>query len=254
MKIHHELRGEGAALVFVPGLGLDLGAWDEVAGALADRHACLLVDNRGSGRSPAPPGPYSVEEMAADVRDVLTAMGIDRATAVGHSLGGFVALQLALEHPDVVDGLILVSTASCGDLGRLGAAPDALPPLARTRGPLEEVVRDNLADAAAEGFAARQPARFEEFVAARLAGPPRGRGVAGQRAAVLAFDVRDRLREIHCPTIVVHGRADRLVPPSFGHELALGIAGSRFLELDGVGHLPMLEAPEELARIIGGLA
>jgi 3-oxoadipate enol-lactonase len=252
MEIHHERRGEGPPLLLIPGLGLDLGAWDAVADAVADRFSCILVDNRGAGRSPAPPGPYTVRELAADVRDLLAALGIDRVVPVGHSLGGFVALQLALDHPDAVAGLILISTAACGDLRRPGAHPEALAPLARTRGPVRDVVRDNLADAVAEGFPARHQALFEEFVAARLARPPRGRGVAGQRAAVAAFDARDRLREVRCPTVVVHGLADRLVPPAVGRALARGIDGARLVELEGVGHLPLLEAPGELARIIGG--
>jgi pimeloyl-ACP methyl ester carboxylesterase len=248
MELHFELRGGGPALVFIPGLGLDLGAWDEVAEALADRFTCILLDNRGAGRSPAPPGPCTVERMTGDVEGLLDALGLERATAVGHSLGGFVALQLALDRPERVSGLALVSTAARGDLGADGARP----PLARTGGPLAEVVRGNLADAAAEDFPARHPERFRRFVSARLAHPPRGRGVAGQRAAVAGFDARGRLGEVSCATAVVHGLSDRLVPALCGRELAAGIPGARFFGLEGVGHLPLLEAPGELARIIGG--
>jgi pimeloyl-ACP methyl ester carboxylesterase len=249
MEIFHELRGSGPPLLLIPGLALDLGAWDEVAEALADRFTCILLDNRGAGRSPAPPGPYTVEQMTGDVEGLLDALDLDHAIVAGHSLGGFVALQLALDRPERVSGLALVSTAARGDLGADGARP----PLARTGGPLAEVVRGNLADAAAKGFPARHPERFRRFVSARLACPPRGRGVAGQRAAVAGFDARGRLGEVRCPTAVVHGLSDRLVPAAFGRELAAGIPGARFVGLEGVGHLPMLEAPSELARVVSGL-
>ncbi|HUT77701.1 MAG TPA: alpha/beta hydrolase [Polyangia bacterium] len=250
VELHFELRGSGAVLLFIPGLGLDLGAWDEVANALSSHRSCLLVDNRGSGRSPAPAGPYSVRDLAADIHGLLGLIGVDRVVAVGHSLGGFVALQLALEHPESIGGLVLISTAASGDLRRLGSALDAPVALAWNRGPVEDIVRGNLIAAVAEGFPAKQSSRFEEFVATRLAHPARGRGVAGQRDAVAAFDARERLWEVRCPTTVVHGLADRLVPPSLGRELARGIDGARLVELEGVGHLPLLEAPGELARII----
>jgi 3-oxoadipate enol-lactonase len=245
-----EIRGSGPPVVLVPGLSLDGRVWEPIAAALEDRFTCLMPDPRGSGRSDAPRGPYSVPQLAGDLFGLLMVLGVEEAAVVGHSLGGYQALQLALDSPELVRSLVLVSTAATGRRGLLGMSEEALRALTRIGGPAEEIVRDNVTAAVGRAFLERHPDAVERFVAARLEHPPRGRGVQAQRAAADDFDARSRLWEIRCPCTVIHGRDDRLIPVERGRELAEGIEGARLVELADVGHLPQLEAPAELAAAI----
>jgi 3-oxoadipate enol-lactonase len=254
IQMHYELRGSGPYLALVPGLSLDSRVWDPVAESLDHALTCVMPDNRGAGLSDVPRGPYTITELAGDLYGLLMILGIDSTVVVGHSMGGYVALQLALDSPELVRGLVLVSTSPAGRPELLGMSDDARRALSRTRGPIEQIARDNVHASVARRFRETHPERVEAFVAARIARPPRGRGVQGQRAAADAFDARDRLWEVRCPCTVIHGTDDRLIPVARGRELAAGIEGARLVELEGVGHMPQLEAPAELAAEIGRAA
>jgi 3-oxoadipate enol-lactonase len=254
IDLHYELRGSGPAILLIPGLSLDSRVWEPVAAALLRDQSCVMPDNRGAGLSDVPRGPYTISQLAGDLYGLLMILGIDRACVVGHSMGGYVALQLALDSPELVRSLVLVSTSPTGRRDLLGMSPEAARALVRTSGTVEQIVRDNALASVSRSFAERQPVAFERFVAARIERPPRGRGVMAQRAAADGFDARDRLWEVRCPCTVVHGTDDRMIPRERGDELAAGIEGARSVELDGVGHLPQLEAPAELAAEIGRVA
>ncbi len=251
MMINHEVRGNGPPLIFLAGLGLDLTVWNPLAALLKDRFTCLLVDNRGSGKSDAPTGPYTIEEMAADTIGLARSLHVDRFAVVGHSMGGLVALQLAADFPEAISGLLLLSTARGGRSDALGSTPDAIAAMGRTRGPVEEIVRETLAVCVSEDFYSNRADDFETLVAERIERRATGRGIAGQRAACGRFDFGSRLNEISCPCTVVHGSEDRVASPDKGEQLARGIRGARLVVLPGVGHIPQWEATERLAEIIG---
>src|SRR5436190_22870640 len=111
VAIYHEERGErGDPLLLVMGLGVDAHGWEFQVPALAARHRVILVDNRGVGRSGKPRGPYTTAMMAEDARAVLDGLGVARAHVVGLSMGGMIAQELALAHPDRVGALVLAAT------------------------------------------------------------------------------------------------------------------------------------------------
>jgi 3-oxoadipate enol-lactonase len=251
VMINHEVRGNGPPLIFLAGLGLDLTVWNPLAALLEDRFTCLLVDNRGSGKSDTPGGPYTIEEMAADTIGLARSLHVDRFTVVGHSMGGLIALQLAANFPKAVSGLILLSTARGGRSDALGSTPDAIAALGRTRGPVEDIIRETLTVCVGEAFYADHAGVFEALVSERIERRATGRGIAGQRAACGRFDFSSRLDEISCPCTVVHGSEDRVASPEKGEQLARGIRGARLVVLDRVGHMPQWEATEQLAEIIG---
>ncbi len=251
MTINHEVRGNGPPLIFLAGLGLDLTVWNPLAALLKDRFTCLLVDNRGSGKSDAPAGPYTIEEMSEDTIGLARSLRMDRFAVVGHSMGGLIALQLAADFPEAISGLLLLSTARGGRSDALGSTPDAIAAMGRTKGPVEEIVRETLAVCVCEDFYTDRRDDFETLVAERIERRATGRGMAGQRAACGRFNFRSRLNEISCPCTVVHGSEDRVASPDKGKQLAKGIRGARLVVLDGVGHMPQWEATEQLAEIIG---
>lgn len=249
VEIHFEVRGGGPALLMIPGWSLDLHAFDDLAARLERRFTCVAMDNRGAGESEAPPGPYEIRDLAADAAAVIRAAGRRKAFVLGHSLGGFTAIELALLEGAPVGGLLLVSTAAAGARERIGQAEEVAAAMDLRVGTPAEIARATLRASIGEAHLAAHPGELERLVDGRLAHPPRGRGVAGQRAAALSFDAVRRLGRIRVPTAVVHGDADRVVAPSCGAELAAGIPGAAFHLLPGVGHAPFWEATAELAAI-----
>ena len=249
VSLHFEVRGEGPALLMLPGLGLDLGAFDAIAQRLERKFACIALDNRGAGESDAPRGPYRIEDLAADALAVLGAAGHDRAFVLGHSLGGFIAIELALLFPEAVRGLLLLSTAAAGDPAKLRQCDEAKAAFARRNGTREEIERGILAACLTEEFLRERPDDFERFVADRLSHAPSGRGLAGQRAAARAFDAAERLCDLRVSTAVVHGNEDRVVGLDCGRALFASIPNAALHVLTGVGHLPFLEAPSQLAAL-----
>jgi 3-oxoadipate enol-lactonase len=254
IEVHYELRGRGPTVVLVPGLSLDSRVWDPIAERLDHELTCLLPDNRGAGLSDVPRGPYSVTQMAGDLYGLMMILGIDKAVIAGHSMGGYLALQLALDSPELVRGLVLISTSATGRQDLLGMSDEARRALSRTSGSIAEIARDNVLASVGTRFRELHPDRVDAFVAERIGRPPRGRGVQGQRAAADSFDARDRLWEVSCPCTVIHGNDDRLIPIDRGRELAAGIEGARLVELQRIGHLPQLEAPDALIDEIGRMA
>jgi 3-oxoadipate enol-lactonase len=250
IELNSEVRGQGPALVLVPGLGLDLEVFAPLIAILEFSRTCILVDNRGAGLSAAPRGPYTIPQMARDLESLISSLRLKRAVVAGHSLGGYVALQLALQSPETVAGLALLATSPSGARRDLGSTPEAAAALARTSGSHERIAAGIARASFGRRFAAERPDQLESFVKSRLARPPRGRGLAGQRAAVRGFDARDRLGELRCPTVVVHGTDDRIISHARGEELARRIPRARLVSLPEVGHLPQLEDPRAVAEAI----
>ena len=114
VALAYDVRGRGSPLVLIQGVGVGRWGWEPVADRLARRFQVITIDNRGIGASDAPPGHYSTRMMADDVLAVLDDAGIQQASVVGTSLGGMIAQELALAHPDRVDKLVLVATIPGG--------------------------------------------------------------------------------------------------------------------------------------------
>ena len=203
IELYYESHGAGDPLVLIGGVGLsvaDLRALIEKLAAAGYR--VIAADNRGAGRSAKPAGPYTIRQMAEDTAGLLTRLGIERAHLLGISMGGRIALSLALDHPKLVDHLILASTGPRTPgrrwRVRLGMAVSRLPVL-RGENPPPHALR----------------AQFQ---------------------ASGSYDATARLGEITQPTLIVHGRADRIAPLALAREMHNAIPGSRLAQLAG-GHL-----------------
>ena len=112
VQLYYESHGSGAPLVVLGGLGLDVSEMGKLTGPLAERFRVITVDNRGTGRSAKPPGPYAIEQMAADVAGLMDRLQLPRAHLAGISLGGRIAMALALDWPERVDRLVLIATST----------------------------------------------------------------------------------------------------------------------------------------------
>jgi proline iminopeptidase len=249
-----QLGGRPTLLALHGGPGFDQGYLRPGLAPLAAHAQLVFVDLRGQGRSaPAPLETCTLEQMADDVAALCGLLGIERPAVLGHSAGGFVALQLALRHPELPAALIL-----CHTTPTLAAIPDDDPPpsIAERGGPAAAAAAARLFGG---DFSPESLDAFNELVAPYYAGPEHtdvpGRlfALSGFNAAVAGrffnelaghYDVRRRLGEIRAPALVITGGYDWVCPPAGGRVLAAGIPGAELLELPDAGHFGFSETPE----------
>lgn len=239
-RLAYEVRGDGPPVLFIQGVGVHGGGWKPQVDALADQYRCLTFDNRGMGRSQPLGGPLSVHQMADDARALLDAQGWDSAHVVGHSMGGPIALQIALSARERVRSLALLCTFARGaDATRLsfwmlwvGLRTRLGPRRLRRRAFLQIIMPPG-----------EPPAGDRDSFAERLA-PLFGHDLADQPSVVMKqlaalrnYDATPRLAELAgLPTLVVSARHDRIAPPPSGRALAAGIGGATYVQIAGAAH------------------
>jgi pimeloyl-ACP methyl ester carboxylesterase len=247
MKLHFEVHGDGEPeLLLSPGIPAVGSDWAPVVERLATDRRVITYDNRGSGRSPVTPGPYTTAQLAADAVNLLDELGIARADVFGMSLGGMVAQELALNFPERVRRLVLGCTHA-------GVAHAARQP--REAGRAFALQTDDWAQRmrvlAPFAFARDvDPALLEAFIAKKSRDVQDPAGYAGQIAAVRGHDTYDRLPRIACPTLVITGDDDQIIPAPSSDVLHDRIRGSRLEIVAGAGHVFFLEAPEQTERLL----
>ena len=243
VRIAWERHGAGPPLLLIHGLGYARWGWEPVLPGLAERHDVILFDNRGIGESDVPPGPYTVAEMADDAVRVLDEAGVERAHVVGTSLGGMVAQELALAHPERVDRLVLACTTPGGPNAH--PMPQATVALLTEAASLEPAValRRFVENALAPSTVATRPELVERILAHRLATGQHPAAWAAQAAAGVAFDAYARLGALSAPTLVQHGSEDVVVDPRNSEVLAQLLPDARLDVFPGTGHLFFWEEP-----------
>jgi 3-oxoadipate enol-lactonase len=237
-----EQTGQGEPVLFLAGLGYAGWCWREVSAQLDERFSAIRVDNRGAGQSDFPEGSPSIKVMADDAARVISNLNVGPAHVVGHSMGGYIALTLAKEHPHLVRSLVLVGTAGGGDdcapvpetTLQAWHAASALPPAT--------FARETMPLSFAPNWTSDEPEAFEDHLAARLEFPTAPEAWAAQFAACEDYLTTGlRVEEIATPSLVIHGSADRVVPYTNGRDLAERMPHGRFLPLEDAGHLCFLE-------------
>jgi len=247
----YDATGHGTPLVLLHAGIADRTMWDDVTPMLAERHRVIACDLRGFGETPLPDGPFVY---AADVAALLEGLGIERAHLVGVSMGGHVALDLALARPELVDRLVLVGAGIDGwehdaALTVAWAEEEA----AFERGDLDEVAWINVRtwlDGPDRDASDVPPAlRRRVYEMQRAALDHENPAASG---AWLTPSRRERLDDVAAPTLVLVGALDQRDFRRIARFLANGIPGARFEELPAVAHLPPLEHPEAFARTVLG--
>ncbi len=241
---YYEEAGSGEPLVLIMGLGGDLQGWAFQVPVLAQHFRVITFDNRGAGRTSAPDRPYSIAGMAEDVVALMDRIGVAKAHVLGFSMGGFIAQELALAHPERVGKLILLATAAGAD-GYMRNVVTGMVNARSSSMSREEQVR-LMATFVYSAALFDDEARFEASIQNALNNPyaQQDHAFIRQAAACLGFDSRNRLPALKHETLVVSGAEDILVPPRHQKELAQLLANATFKELPG-GHVGCIEMPLE---------
>jgi pimeloyl-ACP methyl ester carboxylesterase len=245
--------GTGPALLLLNGWTASGLVWPAKWIADLERSFRVIrIDNRGTGWSRSAPAPFTVADMADDARDVLRACGVERATVLGLSMGGMIAQELALRHPSYVERLVLVAT-----MPPMPAQirPDPAPFLAGLGGPkqgqdLHGYIAELWGGFGGPDFVTDQADALEEIVATTVRRVTPRQLMIAQARAIGCWRGSARLSRVSCPTIVVHGTSDAVIPVGNGMRLARLIPDARYVELPGVGHLVPQQAPADLLRLL----
>ena len=239
----YEDSGSGEVILFHHGYTGSHDSWPPIVAQLRDEFRCVMMDGRGAGDSGHPDDGYTIEQYAADVIALVDALGIERFTFVGHSMGGAIGMWLGLEHADRLDRLVLVTPVGSGGIAVPTAIRAAAARLWHDRD-ADELVRQRIAGAA------RPELTDEVQVKERV---DRALSVSvghyeGSWDSMAAFDVTDRLNELTTPTLMVVGAADGLARANL--EDYLRLPNATLHVFSRVGHFVPSDVPDEVAAIV----
>ncbi|MBW1846267.1 MAG: alpha/beta hydrolase [Deltaproteobacteria bacterium] len=246
INMFYDKSGQGKTIVFLHGYTGSGKDWTRQISTLSGRHTTIAVDHRGHGRSEAPSleSDYSIDISANDIYNILNILEISKCCLVGHSMGGFMSLQFALEHPERVSALILVDTSS-GNW-------DVPPGYDTIRGKLDELARNESLEAAFEYDVENNPVKKDKFRK-----HPELREIARQKVKNTSVDgyiyfsrafkkwtpVTERLNEINVPTLIILGEED-IGFVNASQILKNSIKNAELKIIPNAGHNPHEESPE----------
>lgn len=248
IKIYFETHGSGDPLLLIAGMGADHRAWSEIVFELERDFRCITYDHRGVGDSGRPVGDYTVRDLADDASRLLAACGGGRAHVVGLSMGGAVAQELAINYPEQVRTLVLVSTWAKADVYRrilvecrMSAARSA---------DRYSFWREHLLWCYPREYYRENREKIESTCRFLAETRQSEEELVRQNRANLLHDTYDRLSRIAAPTLIVCGAEDISTPRELAEVLHAGIAGSRLVVFDGCGHSLTSQEPARFSGLI----
>ena len=245
-KIYWDEQGSGDPILLIMGLGYPSYLWHRTRPTLKERYRTIALDNRGSGQSDTPAGPYSIALMASDAAAALDAAGVERAHVFGLSMGGMIAQEFALQYPARVRSLILGCTAPGG--------PNAV----RAEKRVTEILM-GIGLGPEEHARAMRPyvydsstplERIEEDLAIRRQWFPKPDAYNAQLQGIFEWEAYSRLQKITAPTLVIHGETDQLVPAGNGELIATRINGAKLVMLPRASHIFTTDQPEASRKAV----
>ncbi|MBM4426688.1 MAG: alpha/beta hydrolase [Chloroflexi bacterium] len=242
IEIAYTRRGTGNPLMLVHGFPLDHTMWNETAALLEDDFDLILPDLRGFGESATVETPYFMNDMADDLAALLDNLKINEIAIAGHSMGGYVALAFAKKYPHRVKGLALVASQAAAD------APDRREGRYKTAQDVAEKGVGVVADAMTSKLSTM--AEVQSFVRAIMERQIPSAVIGALKAMAEREDMSATLAAFSFPVLVVHGDEDALIPVDRGREVKSLVLAAHLTEIQGAGHMPMLEFPKETAAAL----
>ena len=239
-KIYWDEQGQGAPVLLIMGLGYASALWHRTRPVLAQGFRTVAFDNRGVGLSDVPPAPYSIATMAADAAAVLDAAGVARAHVFGISMGGMIAQEFALRHPERTLSLILGCTSPGGPSAL--RAESHVTDILVARGMTLEQAREAILPYIYDAATPRE--KIEEDLSLRRRWLTSPEGYMAQLLAIRGWESYSRIAQITAPTLVIHGKSDALIPPGNGELIAARIPGAKLVLLDHASHLFLTDQTE----------
>lgn len=250
INLHYQERGAGDPLLLIMGITADHTVWEPHVLAWEKNFRCILPDNRGVGLTDKPSGDYTTAQMADDLAGLLDHLGLDKIRVVGVSMGGAIALQLALRHPDKVSAMVLMCPWARCDAMAKGIFEHMVDCKARFT-PEEFSLYIHLLIFSKSTW--DNPKKRAELEEGRKADPPFPQplhGLAGQAAACINQNVYDDLGKIKTPTLILGGEADIFTPPWMGKEIAEAMPNAEIYLYEDLGHAFHFENIEDFnARV-----
>lgn len=248
-KIYYQVRGKGSPLVLLMGFGADGEVWEKHVAQYEQHFECIILDNRGVGVSDQPPGPYTTKMMAADTIAVLDELGIQQAKVAGISMGGAIAQELALQFPERVTCLVLISTWPIFN-NYAKTVYENLKKLRVTSTPADFMELLQLWIFAPPFYdTGMEELKEGQQGAATNPAPQSQNGFEGQLDACIHHNTVDRLHQIKVPTLITVGRMDIFTPPPFSDILHEKIAGSTLVTFPTGGHVHHWEDLERFNQV-----
>lgn len=244
ISLYYEVHGRGVPLLLIAGLGSDVSSWLCVLKRLSSRFRVIVFDNRGCGRSSASHKKYSVSKLAEDAIKLLDHLKIERAHVLGHSMGGYIAQELAINHPRRVNKLILVSTAQVSSKKNNVLFNDLYCQLEK-EGYSKEWFRRWVFLLFSNKLS--KDKSFRDMFINNSMGYPylqKLEGFKRQIEAIASFDTRKKIGTIKAKTLVIEGEHDILITPKESKTLAKRIPNSTFKLLNGAAHCMHIENPK----------
>ncbi|TGG93391.1 3-oxoadipate enol-lactonase [Natronospirillum operosum] len=245
IELHYELRNAGRpeTLVFINSLGTDFRIWDDLAEHFP-QFQILLYDKRGHGLSACPTSPYTIDDHINDLSQLLDALEIERATLCGVSVGGMIALGLCAREPERVDSLILSNTSY-----RIGNSEAWNTRISKVKTSGTEGLADTVMDRwFSQAYQEKQPELMTLWRNMLTATP--AEGYMGTCAAIRDADLLYDARAIEKKTLVIAGSDDQATPPDVVEDLSEQINEATYTVVEGAGHLPCIEQPLTLSKLI----
>ncbi len=250
-ELHYERAGSGEPLLLIQGMSGTHVAWGEpFLEPLREQFDITAFDNRGIGLSAPIDGPFTIVEMAEDTAALMEKLGLESAHVVGISMGGMIAQELALAHPERLRSLTLGCTYCGGTGSRLMPEENARRLMeGLASGDRDEAIRAAYEVNLSPAFRAEE-SHFAAFHEMATSVPAAKRTIELQVQAIFAHDTSSRLGEISAPTLIVHGTEDGVLPYPNGELIDTLMPSARLETLEGVGHMFWWEQPEVSAELI----
>jgi pimeloyl-ACP methyl ester carboxylesterase len=245
LMLAYERVGSGKPLVLIHGFPLDHSTWNETAELLKNDFDLILPDLRGFGESSTVDSVYTMDDMADDLAALLDSLGVEKISLAGHSMGGYVALAFAAKYPARVGSLALVGSQTLAD------PPDRKEGRYKTAQQVGEKGVNVVADAMTAKFSANE--KTQNQIRPLILRQNKSGVMGALKAMAERKDTTSSFAGFDFPVLLIHGGVDELIPVERAREAKIALPSARLIELPGVGHVPMMDAPEKTANALGSL-